>query len=176
DRAEVTARVIAEANGPFAEALLANAGAMSGVQEGYYAENDGGLVGRVVQVGNRSSRLLKITDFNSRVPVIGESSGLRAIMAGGRDGNGRLLDQPEEGKFYVGERILTSGEGGLYPRGILVGVVLEAEGASRVALSMRRGQLGYLRLKPALRITPPEADPVNPQSASLQAAEDRGAP
>ncbi|MEM8616324.1 MAG: hypothetical protein AAGF20_05250, partial [Pseudomonadota bacterium] len=47
DRAEVTARVIAEANGPFAEALLANAGAMSGVQEGYYAENDGGLVGRV---------------------------------------------------------------------------------------------------------------------------------
>ncbi|MCH9751867.1 MAG: hypothetical protein K0U61_06585, partial [Alphaproteobacteria bacterium] len=81
--AEVTARIMAETNGPFAEALLANAGATNGVLEGYFAENDRGLVGRVVQVGQRSSRILKITDFNSRVPVMGEASGLRAIMYGG---------------------------------------------------------------------------------------------
>ena len=48
--AEVTARIMAETNGPFAEALLANAGATNSVAEGYYAENDRGLVGRVVQV------------------------------------------------------------------------------------------------------------------------------
>ena len=77
--AEVTARIMAETNGPFAEALLANAGATNGVSEGYYAENDRGLVGRVVQVGQRSSRILKVTDFNSRVPVMGAASGLRAI-------------------------------------------------------------------------------------------------
>lgn len=157
---EVTARIMAEADGPFAEALLANAGALTGIKPGFYAENDGGLVGRVVQVGQRSARILKITDFNSRVPVMGETSGLRAIMFGGRDGNGRLTDMPEAGAFIAGERILTSGEGGLFPRGVLVGTVLANEDSSRVGLAMLKGQLSYVRLKPSAVIAPPEDNPV----------------
>lgn len=163
---EVTARIMAEADGPFAEALLANAGALNGVQEGYYAENDGGLVGRVVQVGKNSARILKITDFNSRVPVMGETSGLRAIMFGGRDGLGRLTDMPEAGEFIPDERILTSGEGGLFPRGVVVGIVDGSGGDARVDLAMTRGQLGYVRLKPSNRIAPPEE---NPQDTEISA-------
>ena len=156
DGAEVTARIMAEARGPFAEALLANAGRLHGVAPGYYAENDRGLVGRVVQVGERSSRILKITDFNSRVPVMGESSGLRAILFGGRDGTGRLTDRPESGQFIAGERILTSGEGGLFPRGIVVGSVEPHDDDVRVDLAMHRGQLGYVRLKGSLQIPKPD--------------------
>lgn len=159
--AEVTARIMAETNGPFAEALLANAGATNGVSEGYYAENDRGLVGRVVQVGNRSSRILKVTDFNSRVPVMGEASGLRAIMFGGRDNLGRLTDLPEQGEFLPNERILTSGEGGLFPRGVVVGYVRGKDGKEiRVDLAMLSGQLSYVRLKPTMTIDAPEFDPV----------------
>ncbi len=158
--AEVTARIMAEANGPFAEALLANAGRLNGVEEGYYAENDRGLVGRVVQVGNRSSRILKITDFNSRVPVMGEVSGLRAIMFGGRDGLGRLTDHPEDGDFVIGERIMTSGEGGLFPRGVVVGTIVGRGEDERVELSMQEGQLSYVRLKRSSKIVPPEVDDV----------------
>ncbi|MCR9194019.1 MAG: rod shape-determining protein MreC [Hyphomonas sp.] len=166
--AEVTARIMAETNGPFAEALLANAGATNGVQEGYFAENDRGLVGRVVQVGQRSSRILKITDFNSRVPVMGEASGLRAIMYGGRDGLGRLTDLPEQGDFLPNERILTSGEGGLFPRGVVVGHVRDAEGKEiRVDLEMLNGQLSYVRLKPIMSIPVPEAFPVETEVAEL---------
>ena len=166
--AEVTARIMAETNGPFAEALLANAGATNGVQEGYFAENDRGLVGRVVQVGQRSSRILKITDFNSRVPVMGEASGLRAIMYGGRDGLGRLTDLPEQGYFLPNERILTSGEGGLFPRGVVVGHVRDAEGKEiRVDLEMLNGQLSYVRLKPIMSIPVPEAFPVETEIAEL---------
>ena len=166
--AEVTARIMAETNGPFAEALLANAGATNGVQEGYFAENDRGLVGRVVQVGQRSSRILKITDFNSRVPVKGEASGLRAIMYGGRDGLGRLTDLPEQGDFLPNERILTSGEGGLFPRGVVVGHVRDAEGKEiRVDLEMLNGQLSYVRLKPIMSIPVPEAFPVETEIAEL---------
>ncbi|HCX10854.1 MAG TPA: Rod shape-determining protein MreC, partial [Hyphomonas sp.] len=44
--------------------------------------NEGGLVGRVIQLGEYSSRILLITDFNSRVPVMGEVSGVRAIHYG----------------------------------------------------------------------------------------------
>jgi rod shape-determining protein MreC len=159
--AEVTARIMAETNGPFAEALLANAGATNGVSEGYYAENDRGLVGRVVQVGNRSSRILKVTDFNSRVPVMGEASGLRAIMFGGQDSLGRLTDLPEQGEFLPNERILTSGEGGLFPRGVVVGYVRGKDGKDiRVDLAMLSGQLSYVRLKPTMTIDAPEVDPV----------------
>ena len=164
--AEVTARIMAEADGPFAEAFLANAGKLNGIQEGYYAENDRGLVGRVVQVGQRSSRILKITDFNSRVPVMGESSGLRAIMFGGRDGSGRLTDRPESGEFRPGERILTSGEGGLFPRGVVIGRVNTSGGEPKVDLAMAGGQLGYVRLKPSRRIPAPE-EPVNDTQAGL---------
>ncbi len=166
--AEVTARIMAETNGPFAEALLANAGATNGVVEGYFAENDRGLVGRVVQVGQRSSRILKVTDFNSRVPVMGEASGLRAIMYGGRDGLGRLTDLPEQGAFLPNERILTSGEGGLFPRGVVVGHVRGVEGKEiRVDLAMLNGQLSYVRLKPAISIPTPEAFPVEPEPVEL---------
>lgn len=166
--AEVTARIMAETNGPFAEALLANAGATNGVQEGYFAENDRGLVGRVVQVGQRSSRILKVTDFNSRVPVMGEASGLRAIMYGGRDGLGRLTDLPEQGTFLPNERILTSGEGGLFPRGVVVGHVRGVEDKEiRVDLAMLNGQLSYVRLKPAISVPTPEAFPVEPEPVEL---------
>lgn len=166
--AEVTARIMAETNGPFAEALLANAGATNGVLEGYFAENDRGLVGRVVQVGQRSSRILKITDFNSRVPVMGEASGLRAIMYGGRDGLGRLTDLPEQGSFLPNERILTSGEGGLFPRGVVVGDVRDTEGKEiRVDLAMLNGQLSYVRLKPIMSIPVPEAFPIETEIAEL---------
>ncbi len=170
--AEVTARIMAETNGPFAEALLANAGATNGVQEGYYAENDRGLVGRVVQVGDRSSRILKVTDFNSRVPVMGEASGLRAIMFGGRDGLGRLTDFPEQGEFLPNERILTSGEGGLFPRGVVVGHVRErTDKETRVDLEMLNGQLSYVRLKPTITVPPPEAFPVETDVAALAEGE-----
>lgn len=169
--AEVTARAMAETNGPFGEGLLVNAGAQNGIREGYFVENDRGLVGRVVSVGQRSARILKVTDFNSRVPVMGEASGLRAIMYGGRDGNGRLADRPEIGRFIEGERILTSGEGGLFPRGIVIGWVQDITAAEpSVRLAMQDGQLGYVRLKPSIAIAAPEDYPVgegleNPDAA-----------
>ncbi|MDJ0922368.1 MAG: rod shape-determining protein MreC [Henriciella sp.] len=177
--AEVTARIMAEADGPFAEALLANAGSVNGVEVGYFAENDRGLVGRVVQVGLRSSRILKITDFNSRVPVMGESSGLRAIMFGGRDGDGRLTDQPEAGAFIRGERILTSGEGGLFPRGVVVGTVQGQGNDLKVDLAMSKGQLGYVRLKKSPLIPAPEAldslgETVEPNEAELTSTASSG--
>lgn len=160
---EVTARIVAETNGPFAEALLANAGQVNGVEVGFFAENDRGLVGRVIQVGLRSSRVLKLTDFNSRVPVMGETSGLRAIMFGGRSGRGRLTDRPEQGVFIENERILTSGEGGLFPRGVIVGRARDVGTDNpTVLLEMQQGQLGYVRLKPALLIQAPEQNPASP--------------
>ncbi|MEM6410889.1 MAG: rod shape-determining protein MreC [Pseudomonadota bacterium] len=156
----VTARIVSETGGPFAETLLANAGKSNGVEDGFIAVNDAGLVGRVIQLGDRSSRILKLSDFNSRIPVLGEASGVRGIMYGGREGWGTVADRPEADAFYPGERILTSGEGGVFPRGLLAGHAERRGNDWRVRFAMLEGQDGFVRLVPPAIIPKPEDNPV----------------
>ena len=78
----VTARVVADAGGVYARAVLLSAGPNHGITKGQIALDDRGLVGRVTEVGARSVRVLLMTDMNSRIPVILEGSRGRAILAG----------------------------------------------------------------------------------------------
>ena len=175
----VTARVAAENDGPFAETLLANAGRSQGVEAGAIAVNEGGLVGRVVQLGERSCRILLVTDFNSRVPVLGEISGVRAIMYGGRDGLGRLTDLPERHEFVPGERILTSGEGGAFPRGLVVGEAAMSGENWRVEFSMAQRNGGFVQLVPPPTIPKPvpieDIEPADPDAEPIGASPTQGA-
>ncbi len=175
----VTARVITEVDGPFSQTLLANAGRLQGVEPGAVAVNEGGLMGRVVHLGDRSSRILLISDYSSRLPVLGEVSGVRAIMYGQDREYGRLGDLPEDANFIEGERILTSGDGGAYPRGLVVGTARRDSSGWRARLAMRDQPGGYVRMiqppvipKPVPELTPapePEADPVQPVPAAAAA-------
>ena len=166
----VTARVTAESDGPFSQTILANAGRAQGVEPGSIALNEGGLVGRVIQLGEYSSRVLLITDFNSRVPVMGEVSGVRAILYGGRDGVGRLTDLPEQDDFIPGERILTSAEGGAFPRGLVVGSVRQAGENWRVDFAMSKRDGGYIQIVPPPLITAPEPIAEDGNGENLPAA------
>ncbi len=156
----VTARVTTEIRGPFARTLLANAGRRQGVAPGSVALNEGGLVGRVIHLGERSSRILLISDYSSRVPVMGEISGLRAILRDGDADSGRLLDFPEPGGFAEGERILTSGDGGVFPRGLVVGTVFRNGQGWRVRFAKDAYPSHYVRL-----IAPPVIEPPLPDEA-----------
>ena len=163
----ISARLILDAGGPFKRTLLANAGADHGVKEGYVALNENGLIGRVVAVGHRSSRILLVDDYNSRVPVMGESSRARALLVG-RAGqmprleNGLTLESPEM-QFVVGagglrqdERVVTSGDGGVYPRGILVGWADNRGGVWRAKLGAARAPIDFVRLVPYIKPDEPE--------------------
>ena len=107
----VTARVVAEENGPFAASRIANAGAANGVREGFAAINENGLVGRVVRVGEYTSRILLLTDFASRIPVMGTQVGRprpagrrqRFERAPARTGNARP-DHPRRSLGHLGRR------------------------------------------------------------------------
>ena len=159
--AGVSARVVTETNGPFAETRLANAGALHGVSHGDVAINTQGVIGRVIRVGNRSSRILLVTDFNSRVPVMGEISGVRAILSGGRgDQIAALIDNPERAPFLAGENIVTSGEGNAFPRGLRVGRAVESNGEWVAQLALAEGPVNFVRLMPVEMIQTPEEDPV----------------
>ena len=123
----ITARVIADSGGTFVRSLLLNAGARDGVRKGLAVVNDEGLVGRVTEVGARSARVLLVTDLNSRIPVVIQSTRDRAILAGDNSEHPKLIHLPTGAPVSPGDRVVTSGHGGVFPPGLAVGVVLAVE-------------------------------------------------
>ena len=121
----VTARVVADAGGTFFHSLLINAGARQFIRRGQAVIWQGGLIGRIAEVGERSSRVLLMTDINSRIPVVVESTGDRAIVRGDNSAHPVLQFLPRNSPISPGDRIVTSGHGGVYPPGLLVGAVAQ---------------------------------------------------
>ena len=119
----VTARVISDSGGPFVRTVLINAGVYDRVRKGQAVINSEGLTGRVVSAGRHSARILLLTDLNSRIPVVMESSREKAVLAGDNTPHPRLEFLAVDARVSVGDRIVTSGQGGMFPPGLPVGVV-----------------------------------------------------
>ena len=141
----VTARVIANSGGGYVRTVMVNAGSDEGLARGQAAVTGTGLAGRLTEVGNRAARVLLITDLNSRIPVVIESSHANAVLAGDNSPRPRLIYVGDRDTIKIGDRILTSGEGGVFPPGLPVGVVaaLERDGP-RVEPYVELSQLGYV--------------------------------
>jgi rod shape-determining protein MreC len=129
----ISARVIADTRSPFVKTLLVNAGRRDGVEVGQAVVTGDGLAGRIVEAGRKSARVLLLTDLNSRVPVVVESSRYRGILAGDNSDRPRLIFLPANAKVSNGQRIVTSGHGGVFPAGLAIGIVSTAgDGEVRV--------------------------------------------
>jgi rod shape-determining protein MreC len=146
--AYISARVIADTGGPFVRGLIVTAGKLDGVREGMAAITGDGLVGRVVEAGDWSSRVLLITDLNSRIPVTVAGSGDRAILAGDNANQPKLLYLPQDAVLNPGARVITSGHGGIFPPGLPVGAVAETTrgGGYTVIPAADLGRISYVRL------------------------------
>jgi rod shape-determining protein MreC len=123
DTNSISARVIGDSGGAFARTMILNAGSKAGVRKGQAVITGAGLVGRVQEVGLRSSRLLLLSDLNSRIPVVIESSRVRGVVAGTNGETLRLVHLPPDVVAAPGDRIVTSGHGGALPPGLPIGVV-----------------------------------------------------
>jgi rod shape-determining protein MreC len=143
----VGARVIADSRGPFADTRLADAGSEAGVLVGNPVMNDHGLIGRVLGVAHGVSRILLLTDVSSRTPVLDDRSDARAILTGDGGDSPSLAYLRGPDPVKVGDRILTSGDGGLFPRGLPVGVVIQGlDGNWRVRLYSDDGPIDFVRI------------------------------
>ncbi|MFQ5773465.1 MAG: rod shape-determining protein MreC [Kiloniellaceae bacterium] len=143
----VTARVIGDSGGAFARSVLVNAGTRDGVAKGQAAITSSGLAGRVAEVGVRSARVLLVTDINSRIPVLVGEGRDRAILAGDNSGRPKLLYLAPGTEVRPGDRVVTSGHGGVFPPGLPVGVVAQAgETGLRVRPFVDWAHMEYLRL------------------------------
>jgi rod shape-determining protein MreC len=143
----VSGRVIANSGGTFVRSVLIDAGSRDGILRGQAAITGEGLVGRITEVGDGASRVLLLTDLNSRIPVALDGSRERAVLAGDNSEQPRLLYLPARSPVKVGDRLVTSGNGGIFPPGLPVGVVAEiADGVVRVEPYAELSRLDFLRI------------------------------
>jgi rod shape-determining protein MreC len=156
----ITAWTVADRSNAFVRSRLVGAGAEAGVRAGYPAVNVYGLVGRIVDVGQSSSRILLLTDLNSRVAVMADRSNARALLLGDNTGQPRLEYLSREPDLVDGDRIVTSGDDNILPRGLPVGQAFrDGQGRWRVALYSDAAPLDLVWIWPFETVESPEAEP-----------------
>ena len=143
----VTGIVMADAGSPFRRSVLINVGARDGILDGWATMDGLGVVGRISGVGEGTSRVLLLTDNNSRIPVTIQPSGQQALLMGDNSPAPVLdfIEAPED--IAAGDRIVTSGDDGIFPPGLLVGQVVETNDRMlRARLAADIARLRFLRV------------------------------
>ncbi len=143
----VTARAVGESRGPYANTRLINAGSDRGVRVGHPVLSENGLVGRVIGVSPRVSRILMLTDAASRTPVMIQRTRARAILTGDGGWAPELAYLRGRDAARDGDLVLTSGDGGVLPQGITVGrIVRGVDGGWRVRLASDAAPIDFVRV------------------------------
>lgn len=143
----VAARTVSEARGPFSNTRLANAGVEKGIKHGNPVLSENGLVGRIIGVTDGASRVLLLTDIASRTPVMIDRTNARAILAGDGGPNPRLEYLRGQDPVKQGDRIVTSGDGGVLPRGLPVGVAVKGlDGRWRAVLASDAAPVDFVQV------------------------------
>jgi rod shape-determining protein MreC len=111
---------------PYLRYVTINVGSLQGVETGMPAVSGGaGLIGRVAQVGPRTAEVQLLTDTDSAVAALLQTSRVTGLVVGQPDGTLRMEYIPQEQHIDVGDIVLTSGLGGFMPKGLVIGQVTE---------------------------------------------------
>jgi|TARA_B110000238_G_scaffold180598_1_gene204729 rod shape-determining protein MreC len=144
---KITGVVLADSGSPFRQTVLLNIGQRDGIINGWAVMDGIGLVGRIAGVGERTSRVILLGDTSSRVAVKIESNGQTALVVGDNTSRPPIEFLENSETVYPGDRIVTSGDGGVFPSGILVGQVTQTpSGRLRVRLAADMQRLEFLRV------------------------------
>ncbi|MCA0271529.1 MAG: rod shape-determining protein MreC [Proteobacteria bacterium] len=143
----VSGVVLADSGSPFRQSVLLNVGSRDGIVDGWATTDGLGIVGRISGVGERTARVILLTDASSRIPVTIQPSGQKAMLVGDNTASPPIeyLETPE--LVRPGDRVVSSGDGGVFPAGLLVGEVkADSEKRLRVRLSADYERLNFLRV------------------------------
>lgn len=122
---QIIARIISEGASPYANVIEIDLGRAHGINQGMPVVTDRGFVGRVVEVYDRSSEILLLSDPNSSINVMTQASRAPGALRG-RAGQLPLMDLiPPDVEVVVGDIVMTSGLGGNFPKGLVIGQIVE---------------------------------------------------
>ena len=143
----VSGIVVADSGSPFRQSVLLNIGSKDGIQDGWAAMDGLGLVGRISGVGSSTSRVILLTDNASQIPVIIQPSGQRAILVGDNSYAPPVEFIENVDLVRPGDRIVTSGRGGVLPTGLLIGTLaLDPNNRLRARLAADYERLEFLKV------------------------------
>jgi rod shape-determining protein MreC len=158
-----TARIAAATSGSLVRTAMLAVGSADGVTEDMPVISAQGLMGRTIEVGRAATRVLLVTDALSRVPVIVERTGQAGLAAGKGQPTLVLIDLVgAEVPLRHGDRLITSGDGGVFPPGVPVATVVDPR-ADAVVLRPAASLLGagYVTVEAAW-MPIPETEPQGP--------------
>lgn len=143
----VSGVVLTDSGTAFRQSVLLNVGSRDGIVDGWATMDGLGLVGRISGVGDATSRVILLTDPSSRIPVTIQPSGQHALLIGDNTSLPALdfIESPEN--VRPGDRVVSSGDGGVFPPGLVVGqTALATDGRLRVRMAADYGRLEFLRV------------------------------
>ena len=120
---KVYAKVLSDKNSPFLKSIIINKGSNHGINLGAVIKDKEYLVGKVVEVNYTTSRVLLLSDINSKIPVLIEPRGILSILSGSGSNDGVIQYSKKENIIDNNSIIYTSGVGSLFKAGIPVGKI-----------------------------------------------------
>ncbi len=155
----VTASIIANSASTWFQSCLLDKGSADGLRKGMAVVTPLGVVGQVVSVTARSAKVLLLTDPNSGIDVLVQRTRTRGIVSGSLE-NGPILKYVKRSEdLQVGDRLITSGLDGIFPKGVMVGTVNKVR-------KQNLGLFQYIEVMPA--VTPERAEEVMVVKADTQ--------
>ena len=142
----IIAKVIIDKQSPFLRSIIINKGSKNEIKKGMAVLSDSYLVGKVVEVNFMTSRVLLLSDLNSKIPVTIEPGGIQSILSG-NGVNAGIIQYTKDKMPINGEGVIyTSGTGGLLKSGIPIGKINHSENQNNVDFFVDFSQLRFVRI------------------------------
>ena len=142
----VIAKVIIDKQSPFLRSIIINKGSKNNIKKGMSVLSDSYLIGKVVEVNYMTSRVLLLSDLNSKIPVTIEPGSIQSILSGDGEDSGNIQYTKDNLPIADGSIIYTSGTGGLLKSGIPIGKIEQNENQNSVNFFIDFSQLRYVKV------------------------------
>ena len=125
DYTVISSRVLSDTGNRFARTLLLPIGYDDSIKKGQAVMAAKGMIGRIIETGKTTSRVLLLTDINARVPVLLSGTNQHSILSGNNTDHPELLYLDEDSTVTLGTQVVTSGQGGVFPAGLPIGEIVK---------------------------------------------------
>jgi rod shape-determining protein MreC len=142
----LSARVMLDKQSPYLNSFIINIGGNKKIKNGMAVLHNQNFIGRIVDVNFFSSRVLLVTDLNSKIPIIVEPSASNAILSGRGNNMPTLEYLPELNSIKNGDKVYTSGREGIFTPGIPIGEVKIEKSTIKVSLFSNFDQITFINI------------------------------